>query len=439
MRGIRGGIFLGGLVVLALLGSSFLFGGPRSAVSWSDLRAVAIESDDWGLPGFVPGTESWQGLDRTNLGPGNFPAVYWLSTLEDSAMMANLNLVLGSHTGRDGHPAIMQPNYVMSSLAYSAQGWASYDLPDLPPEYSRPGLWVAVARGIGSGTWYPEFHAAWHYDPDLRKSAALETDLARLVTERGIMLFPGSEKARELGSWRSLADLTSELDQSLAVFHRLFKRRVGSVMAPDYHWNDRVEELWLSRGLKVIQGKREQRNPAWGGGSVGRARKYLHRRWVAWTRSDRMYLERNCRLEPAQAPEDQDVAVTCALETRQAWRRGQPAIVESHRVNFVHTDPVVVNGGLGALDRYLDEISGNLQDLPLFLTDHEIAQLYSDGTSWCVRGSVVVVRNGTKGTKIVHIPADAWASVCSGAQGDHDVDNGLWVAVPADSSFDLVP
>lgn len=433
------GIILGAIVLTGpVVAAAFLFGGVRSGVDWSTVRAVAIESDDWGLAGFVPSADAWEDLDRHELETGRFPEVYWQSTLEDSAMVAALNRTLAGHVGRDGHPAVMQPNYVMSSLAHVQDRWEKYDLPSLPPGYRRPGLWQAVAQGIEAGTWYPEFHATWHYDPDHRKEGALASALAREVTARGIMLFPGSEKAKELGAWRSRRVLEQELDHSLAVFSSLFGREVNSVMAPDYHWDDRVESMWQSRGIRVIQGKREQINPHWGSGRVGRARKFVARQWNRWRYPGRTYLERNCRLEPVQATDPEAVVRACILDTRRAWSAGQPAIVESHRVNFIHTDPGVVSVGLMALDRYLSEISADGRQTPIFLTDHELAQIQRKGTSWAVRGQVVVVRNFTRGTKVVAVPAATMAAVSGqvpGAFGGRPV----LVKVGPGASFELVP
>jgi hypothetical protein len=434
-------IILLGITACGLAAGSFLMGGPRSAIDWRSLRAVVIESDDWGLAGFVPDADSWRGLDRDELDTGSFPGVYWLSTLEDSSMVSKLNLVLSGHLGRDGHPAVLQPNYVMSSLAHDGEQWVSYDLPHLPPMYQRPGLWIAVEKGVAGGTWYPEFHATWHYDPDLRKKDALGSDIAQKVTDRGILLFPGSERAKELGLWRSEQDLEEELDHSLTVFLGLFGRDVTSVMAPDYHWDDRIETMWESRNLKVIQGKREQRNPSLGTGKSARLRKYVLRQWARLRHPGRTYLERNCRLEPVQAPDPDSVVKACVEDTRRAWAAGQPAVVESHRVNFAHSDSALVALGRDALDHYLEEISAYGDDGPVFLTDHELAQLYARGTSWCVRGEVVVVRNATRGRKVVSVPAEAFESIAD--QGGQDAprisQRGILVIIPGASTIDLVP
>ena len=170
-------------VLVAAAGLAWVLGSPSGAVDWRSVRAVAFESDDWGLQGFVPAEDSWAGLDRSEIGPGRFPPVYWGSTLEDSSAVARLCAVMGRHHGRDGLPAVFQPNYVMSALGWrSGAGdgqWVRYDLPDLDPRYARPGMWNAVAAGRAAGVWVPEFHATWHYDPNLRRAAALQPGSAR--------------------------------------------------------------------------------------------------------------------------------------------------------------------------------------------------------------------------------------------------------------------
>ena len=79
--------------------------------------------------------------DREDLAPGEFPEVYWHSTLEDSAAVADLCAVLAAHPGRDGQPAVMQANYILASLDYaidapeSLDRWSAHEFPDTPRGY----------------------------------------------------------------------------------------------------------------------------------------------------------------------------------------------------------------------------------------------------------------------------------------------------------------
>lgn len=380
---------------------------PTGVIQWQDLRAVAFESDDWGLPGFVPFGDVWQGQRREDLIPGHFPDVYWESTLEDAQMVQDLCSIMASEIGADGLPAVFQPNYVLSSLSYEKQGkgwvWKRYNLPDLPPTYERPGMWTAVEQGISKGLWYPEFHATWHYDPSERFNSALETEFSQQMTQAGVMLFPRSENARELGAQRSIGDLKAELIQSQRHFNKIFNRPLGSIIAPDYTWNDRVETMWQTLGIHVIQAKREQRDPTLLSGKAGRILKLLKRKWSYVGHRQRIFLERNCRLEPVQAPDPEAVVRQCALDARKAWDNGKPAIVETHRVNFSHNDPEIVVLGQSSLKAFLEAICEDSQKLPTFLVDTEIAQLQRKGVSWVMRGDKLVLRNATHSRRLIGV------------------------------------
>jgi len=93
-------LILGGLSLGLAVG--MVWGRSPGLVEWCRARAVCIESDDWGLCGFLPDSSAIAAMDREALAPGHFPDVYWHSTLEDSAMVAELAAVLKAHVGRDG-------------------------------------------------------------------------------------------------------------------------------------------------------------------------------------------------------------------------------------------------------------------------------------------------------------------------------------------------
>ncbi len=447
-------VFVGVLAVLiVLLGLMvlWLFGGGRSAADWRQVHAVAFESDDWGLAGFVPRAIVLQGLDRSALAGERFPQVYWESTLEDSVTVDRLvRLLLRFHDGT-GLPPVFQANYIMSSYEYgggraangpladssSSSGssgeealpnsvatataselWRRYDLPAFPASYPRPGMWEAVEMAIARGVWQAELHGSFHYDPQLRREAVSRDPLAREAAERGVLVFPGSQRAWELGPWRPTSQLAEELDHSLWLFAELFGRPPHSVIAPDYVWDARCEDLWESRGMNVIQAKREQRHPRRRGGAVG------ERLAKAWERAvsrlfhpDRIYLERNCRLEAVQATDWRQVAVACYEDVQQAWQTGEPAVVETHRINFVHLRPEVAEAGHRALAYLLELLCAAKESALVFLTDGEIAQLSRTGTSWSLRGDRVVVRNYSHSRRVVEVPRLTLAD----AQRDHRV------------------
>ncbi len=388
-----------------------LIGGRNSAlVDWREVRAVVLESDDWGLCGFIPEPAALEDLSPAALETGAFPAVYWGSTLEDSLAVTTLCEVLGGASGRDGLPAVLQPNYILSSLTWEAAPpadgrWVARDLPAVPAAYARPGLWAAVGAATAAGLWHPELHGRWHYDPSRRRESSLATPAAREAARRQILLFPGSERAWELGPWRPRAELAAELDGSLRVFASLFGRRPRAVIAPDYRWDDRCEDLWLSRGLATIQAKRGQRRAEYAG-LWGRARKVADRTLARLLRRDRVYLDRNVVFEPVQHALPAQITAQAAGAVVTAWGRGEPAIIETHRVNYAHLDPAVAALGREQLAALLRTTSAAAGGRPVYLVDGEVAGLQRHGTSWCDRGDRVVTRNHTRSRRLLVLPGD---------------------------------
>lgn len=404
------------LLSAALLGgllAGVIWGDHRSAIDWSRSRAVCLASDDWGFAGFLPDSSAIEHQDRASLSDRNIMDVYWHSTLEDSAMTDALGAVLAGYRGRDGLPAVMQPNYILASLEYQPAtddgpaAWIEHELPSVPRGYERSGLWLVKSRLQLAGLWHPELHGRWHYDPERRKKSTEASLAVQQAAARQILPFPGAGSAWELGPWRDIRTVKEELDRSIEQFAELFGYRPRSVIAPDYRWNDEHEQLWCDRDLRVIQGQRQQLNASWMG-LVGRFRKYAHRISTRLFRPDRVYLDRNCLFEPVQLPPEVDAAQIAEQEVRAAWRAGQPAVVQTHRINFVHLDDEVRQRGLRSLDRLL---AGLESRRPIFLVDCEVADLQRRGTSWALRGDRIILRNATRSRRLVVVPQEAVAAL----------------------------
>ncbi len=415
MKRFRGAALLLLGVGLIVLAGGLIAGQHRSAVDWRRARVVGLGSDDWGLAGFLPDSAAIADLDREALAPGSIIDVYWHSTFEDSATIVAVGCVLAAHRGRDGLPAVLQPNYILASLAYRPEtttgpaAWTELELPAVPPGYERPGLWTAVADLQAAGVWHPELHGRWHYDPDVRRQRTSTSAAAQAAAARQILPFPGSERAWELGPWRDPEILAAELDRSIEQFRGLFGYPPRSIIAPDYRWRDDHEALWVSRGLRVIQGQKQQQQAGWTTPS-GRARKFAHRVATRWSRPDRVYLDRNCLFEPVQLPPGTDGVRAAHAAVRAAWRRGEPAVLQIHRINLVHLDAQVRRRGLAAFARLLTAVTA---DDPIYLVDGEIADLKRRGTSWAVRGGGVVLRNQTRSRRLVVVPPQALAAAAA--------------------------
>ncbi len=405
------------LVLVAAL--SVLLAGSRSCGDWRSARIVAIESDDWGLCAFVPTAETAAAIDATGMSADQTPAVYWGSTLEDSAAVDRLSRICRRTRGRGELPAVFQPNYIMGSLnceptdgagvefapgPIAGWSWRRRLLPELPIDYSRPGLWSAVTAAMADQVWSPELHGLYHYDPADRIAAAVADPAAAAAAMAGVLAFPGSQYSYELSPTRPLSLLGDELELSVASFTELFGRRPRSVVAPDYVWNRSHEKMWRDAGIAIIQSKREQRWVGVGGAITNRIYKVLERSWRRITDPDLVYLERNCRFEPAQEGPGAGTVENCLESVLAAWKRGEPAIIETHRVNYVNLDSEITDRCFADLAELLSSIAAQPGPRPQFVDDSELAQLQRRGTSWRLVPGAVIVRNITNSHRVVPVP-----------------------------------
>ena len=398
----------------------------RSLVNWSDVRAVVLQSDDWGLRGFVPDQMTLQGLDKAKLGGTHFPEIYWQSTLEDSVDVADMMAILLRHRGRDDQPAVFQPNMILSkqSVASSPATAADKDSWQTDPRYLRPGLDQSIATAIAVGVWQPELHGLHHFDPADRRHALSQDDGdINRAFQLGVLVFPGSHHAYELGPQRSLEDVRDYWDGIDARFEEEYGQPFSSVIAGDYVWEPRHEEYFRELGVRAIQAKSHQRRRDIHGPALWkRLSKAWLRSWDRFTVNDIVYLDRVALLETAQSSDPEHHRRQCVRDVEVAWQEGRPAIIETHRVNYVLTDTNSEQKGRTHLDQLLTELDSRK---PLYVSDSELVGMIKRGCSVVRRGSSWLIRNPGSASRLAVITPHS----SSGSQQAH------YILIPAKTTL----
>ena len=87
-------------------------------VDWRRLKAVVIESDDWGLCAWSPDDAAARALAGTPVWSTPAGTRYGRSTLESAADVRSLVVVLAGVRGADGEPPVLQANTVMAADAH---------------------------------------------------------------------------------------------------------------------------------------------------------------------------------------------------------------------------------------------------------------------------------------------------------------------------------
>jgi hypothetical protein len=355
-------------------------------LDWRRLRAVVLESDDWGLCAWVPDEQAYRVLADAPAFRGPAGRVYGRSTLETAADVEQLTRVLLEFRGRDGLPPVWQANTIVAAPDYArllpplfeAPSLPLIELPEAPSRWRRPELWRQIERAIESGVWWPELHGL-HHVPEAAWLRALRRGVAdaRRAHEHQVFVCADAEASGEYDPSEPADVRTRNLETAFARFRTLFGRAPTSLCPPDYRWDDSLEANAERPGLTTFQGRAERvDSPA-----PRLTRLFQQFRWPN-LRGRRFYLPPRIAFEPRGSgdPTSRVGVEIVHRRVQEAWGRGQPAIVSTHRVNYAHLDPAWSQTGRDQLHDLLERL---IADQAVFVTDAEVRQLVE--RSWSVR------------------------------------------------------
>ena len=354
-------------------------------LDWTRLRAVVLESDDWGLCAWSPDVKGWRALADQPVFRSPSGRRYAGSTLESAADVEAMTELLGTFRGGDGFPPVWQANMIVAAPDYAKLVPPAFDapelplveLPNLPSRWDRPRLWEQVTVARMSGLWWPELHGL-HHLPGQAWLAALRRGApdARRALEHQSPICAGVDASGEYHPSEPAEVRTRDLETAVATFRRLFGRLPGSMCPPDYRWDEHLEREAERLGVTTFQGKGEQL-----GHSFPRLRRLLLRYRWPHVHGGRFYLPIRIAFEPHGQPATSRVGAAAAHRAaREAWSRGQPAVISTHRVNYVHLDPAAAENGRAQLRDLMGRLQG---DNAVFLTDVEVRQLQE--RAWSLR------------------------------------------------------
>jgi hypothetical protein len=344
---------------------------------------VVIESDDWGLCAWVPDEDAYQALAGTPAWRSPPGLRYGRSTLESAADVHHLTETLLGVRGGDGFPPVWQANTVMAAPDYDRVDGPDYGddplpivaLPGTPSRWARPGMWDAVAAAIADGLWWPELHGLCHLPVAAWRAALREGDEdARLAHAHQTTVCARVEASGEFAATEPDAPRRRTLERAIECFETAFGRRPQSWCPPDYLWDDFLEREAEQRGIGIIQGKAEQK------GKESRVGRWFGRPPGMETKDARFYLPARIAFEPCgdARAESRLGPASVHEKARAAWRRGQPAVVSTHRLNYAHLDEEWSRQGRAALAELLRRLTA---DQAIFLTDAEVRALVERGWS----------------------------------------------------------
>ena len=360
----------------------------RNILGWcTNRKIVVIESDDWGsirmssLNAFDNLLKAGmrEDMNRYNL----------YDSLESNKDLECLLEVLAKHKDKNGRPPVMTGVNVVANPVFEKIKEGRYteyfyepyiETLKRYPEHDRVyDLWK---EGISNRLFVPIFHGREHLNVQrwLRalKNGHRSTLLAFENNITGISkgingeLIPNLQAAFDLDTKDDLPYMAEVLKTGLDLFEKLYGYRSRYFVPTNGPFNNSLEKVLYENGVRYINSEKIQREPL-GNGQYRKNLRFLGKK----NSLGQMYLTRNCVFEPSslESSADIDWVGNCLKEIEVAFRWHKPAIITSHRVNYVgFLHPENRDRGLKNLDELLRRMLMKWPDIE-FMTSVELGDL----------------------------------------------------------------
>ena len=301
-------------------------------------KIIVIESDDWGSIR-MPSIEIYNKLlnqgYRVDLHP--YEKYDSLASEED---LTTLFQVLLKYKDRNGNNPVITANCVVANPDFKRieesnfQEYYYEPFTETLKLYNYSSSFNLWEHGIKERIFIPQFHGREHINVAAWMYALQNNDQDIMLAFKYGMtgIFPKYNHTRGNQMMVALNDTalekTPQLDliikDGLNLFEKIFGYRSKTFMAPCYTWRSELEKTLMEGGIQGFQGAFRQIVP--GNGTI------TH--WMGSKNSiGQYYFIRNCSFEPATNRNSN--VNTCISDIETAFRWGKPAIISSHRINFI--------------------------------------------------------------------------------------------------------
>ena len=312
----------------------------------TDRKIVVIESDDWGSIR-TPNKEALASLKKIN------PLIEddlmtQLDSIESNTDLLALFEVLHSVKDKNNHPAIITANTIVANPDFdriAASGFKLYfyekftNTLDLYP--GRDNVKGLINEGMAENIYKPQFHGREHVNVKQWLSA-LQNGNKEILEAFRLKTFgmPLQNKLSKRNNLMSAFDYEDESGKSelnkiviegTNLFNEIFGFFSASFIATTYVWDTSLELTLKKQGIKFMQGIPYQYIPKPGADWYKRKFHFTGQK----NNLGQIYLIRNAPFEPYMNKDNNDLVEECLQRIAMTFRWGKPAIIGSHRVNFI--------------------------------------------------------------------------------------------------------
>lgn len=343
-------------------------------------KYLVIESDDWGSIR-MPSLKAYEKLKSqgVNLGASkrtSYNSTDTLATADDLEMLFNM---LNKHKDHLGNPAIFTAVSVVANPDFERIEASNFNEYHYEPftetlkKYHRASAIHLWKQGINEKVFYPEFHAREHLNVQvwLRMLRKGDQDTLLGFQEKCWGFTTNTpfninyQAAFDIETKDDLPFQKESILDGLSLFEKIHGYKAQFFVPPNGFFNNDLEEITAKAGIKYIGASKMQQEPQ----GNGVFKKHMH--WLGQkNKYNQVYLTRNAFFEPSVP--DKDWVVTCLDDIHHAFLWKKPAVISSHRINYIGALNLENRKlGLEKLDILLTEVLKRWPDVE-FITSSEL-------------------------------------------------------------------
>lgn len=347
-------------------------------------KYIIFESDDWGS-NRMPSREVFETLKAEGITHDGIRYDKYDTLANEYDLLALFN-VLKSVKDKNGNPAKVTAISVVANPDFKKieeSNYKEYHYELFTDHLRRRGetnpikLWQ---KGINEGYFVPEYHGREHLNIT-RWMKALQDghEPTHFAFKRGVygitLKAPRNKEDSYLAAYdfyepSEIHQLKGILIDGLSQFEKIFGIRSSYFVPPNGPLSSLLHETLANQGIKAIQTARFISSEPVGFGKFRRRIRYFGMK----NKFGQVFTLRNAFFEPNENPE-LDWVTNCLREISKAFIYGKPAVISSHRVNYIgaiHKENR--DHGLKLLRQLLLKIIKNWPDVE-FLTSGELVKI----------------------------------------------------------------
>jgi hypothetical protein len=349
-------------------------------------KLIVFESDDWGSIR-MPSKEVFNNLQQNGMDLlSDEGSLYNKNdSLARSEDLASLFEVLTTVKDSTGRPAVFTPMAVVANPDFNRirqSGFNTYyyepftvTLKTYPGCESSFELWKA---GMENRLFVPQFHGREHLNVKAWMRAlqqghskvhrAFDNGMWGISTAEDPVIGLELQAAFDFNDPMDLPYHQEVLKTGLDLFEELFGYRACYFVPANGIYSSTLEPACSAEGIRHLFVSKLQKEPL----GNGRQRNRLH--WLGQkNRTGITFLTRNCFFEPVQP--GRDWVDSCLFDISTAFRWHKPALISSHRVNYIGAlSKQNRENGLKQLELLLKEII-NTWPAARFITSAELGEI----------------------------------------------------------------